>query len=110
VHPLLAALITTLLLGFCILFLIIRPQSNEKKIEVLEAKINAPSPKVIRGDETRPPVPLVATKSEAPAKAPTAAVNAKATYFDASESLLATLSHELKTPLNGIKGIAQILR
>lgn len=31
-------------------------------------------------------------------------------YFDASDSLLATLSHELKTPLNGIMGIAQILR
>ena len=59
------------------------------------------------------PVQAPAPASTEPAQTPagnTALEDAKASYFDASDSLLATLSHELKTPLNGIMGIAQMLR
>lgn len=109
-HPILVALIPTLLLGFCILFLIIRLQNKQKQIEELEKTLNAPAPKIIRRDETRPPIPSEAQEGTSEAEKARNAEGSKAAYFDASDSLLATLSHELKTPLNGIMGIAQMLR
>lgn len=51
-HPLLAALIPTLLLGFSILFLIIRLQNKNQRIADLEAKLREPTPKIIRRDNT----------------------------------------------------------
>ncbi|MDQ8195450.1 response regulator [Coraliomargarita sp. SDUM461004] len=112
-HSLLAALIPTLLLGFSILFLIIRLQSKSKTIAELEKKLAEPvPPKVIRRDITRPTVEVTKEKVISQQK-PTISKEKSKTqpaYFDSSDSLLATLSHELKTPLNGIMGIAQMLR
>lgn len=113
-HPLLAALIPTLLLGLSVLFLIVRLQNKTKRIRELEEQLRAPTPKIIRRDSTtRAPfaaeVPL-SHKTEAAPKKETKKEEPAPAYFDTSDSLLATLSHELKTPLNGIMGIAQILR
>jgi|GEM_PF-311274 len=109
-HPILAALIPTLLLGFSILFLIIRLQRKSKQILELEEKLRAPTPKTIRREEAAPPPP---PKKEEPTEAADSKPKPERSnypYFDSSDSLLATLSHELKTPLNGIMGIAQMLR
>lgn len=117
-HPLLAALIPTLLLGFSILFLIIRLQNKNERIKELESKLREPAPKIIRRESTTQApfpreaakeAPIESIKEAAPPTAPIQKTSATA-YFDASDSLLATLSHELKTPLNGIMGIAQMLR
>jgi len=107
-HPLLAALIPTLLLGFSILFLIIRLQNKLKLIAELEEKLRAPAPKIIRREGITQPH-FSAEETSADAEAETVPAPQPA-YFDSSDSLLATLSHELKTPLNGIMGIAQMLR
>jgi CheY-like chemotaxis protein len=114
-QSLFAALIPTLLLGFCIMFLLVRLKSKARRIDELEAQIKTPTPKIIRRETGTPkeeapketaapkiktkPAPKIETKSEE-----------EPTYFNTSDALLATLSHELKTPLNGIMGIAQMLR
>jgi CheY-like chemotaxis protein/nitrogen-specific signal transduction histidine kinase len=114
-QTLLAALIPTLLLGFSILFLIVRLQNKTRRIDELEAKIKTPPENIIRREAAAPAAsseqevsaPKIKTKPKPSAEAKS---TEKPTYFSTSDSLLATLSHELKTPLNGIMGIAQMLR
>lgn len=109
-HPILAALIPTLLLSFSILFLIVRLQNKQRQIENLKKQLSARAPKTIRRDPPqKTPAPIKEEPSAQVATQPTPP-KPKPAYFESSDSLLATLSHELKTPLNGMMGIAQMLR
>ncbi|MFT5837093.1 MAG: CheY-like chemotaxis protein [Candidatus Azotimanducaceae bacterium] len=85
------------------MFFIVRLQNKQRLINELEAKHRAPAPKIIQREDTA--LPPVQTKKKS-----TQVTAAKPVYFDSSDSLIATLSHELKTPLNGIMGIAQMMR
>jgi CheY-like chemotaxis protein len=87
------------------MLLIFRLQTKTRLLKALEEKQGAPaptsSPKTIHREGTES-ADLKQKAKEAP--------KSNLAYFESSDSLLATLSHELKTPLNGIMGIAQMLR
>jgi CheY-like chemotaxis protein len=107
-QPQLLALIPTLILACGVLFLVFRLRSKSIKIVALEEQLQSLRNKTIQREDS-----ASTSKQEsnlAPPKLKPRPERAQHAYFDSSDSLLATLSHELKTPLNGIMGIAQMLR
>lgn len=109
-QPLLVALISTLILACGALFLVFRLRNQSKKILKLEKQLQSRGKTTIQRENNPSKSEPKPESDLPPAKLKPRPERTQHAYFDSSDSLLATLSHELKTPLNGIMGITQILR
>lgn len=110
-NPLIAALIPSVILGLCIIFLFVRLQKTARQLNALKEDTKGSAP-AANNSENQSAAPATGPKrvKDPRTQRPKGALESNVAYFESSDSLLATLSHELKTPLNGIMGITQMLR